>query len=251
MNAPAPVICDETLIGLDRPDALLLDVDGVLVDVRESYRQAIVQTVQHFGGSCTAETIVRIKEAGDANNDWKVTQRILAAQNLPIALDDVTAVFESIYQGTEEAPGVWQRETLTLSSDHVRWMCRPWPCALVTGRPKRDVERFIAQFRFHDLFTAVVCMQDAKLKPAPDPALLAMERIRERLAEVQKAWFLGDTPDDMRCACAAGQIGIGILAPGEHAPRSVETLRRAGASRVFASLASFAQALSLYWENQP
>ena len=52
---------------------LVFDMDGVLVDVTESYRETIAQTVQHFTGS---QPVTRAhpgyKNQGGWNNDWKL-----------------------------------------------------------------------------------------------------------------------------------------------------------------------------------
>ena len=55
-------------------DAVVLDVDGVLVDVADSYRRAVVESVDHvYGDSLAREAIQRFKDAGGFNNDWDVT----------------------------------------------------------------------------------------------------------------------------------------------------------------------------------
>ncbi len=54
-------------------DAILFDMDGVLADVSLSQHRAIIDTAAHFGVKITKDDIVRIKMAGNANNDWDVT----------------------------------------------------------------------------------------------------------------------------------------------------------------------------------
>jgi HAD superfamily hydrolase (TIGR01548 family) len=55
-------------------DAVVLDVDGVLVDVADSYRRAIVETVaRRYDADIDDETIQQFKDAGGFNNDWLVT----------------------------------------------------------------------------------------------------------------------------------------------------------------------------------
>jgi HAD superfamily phosphatase len=55
-------------------DAVVLDVDGVLVDVADSYRRAIVETVEYvYGDTIRKEDIQQFKDAGGFNNDWQVT----------------------------------------------------------------------------------------------------------------------------------------------------------------------------------
>ncbi len=55
-------------------DAVVLDVDGVLVDVADSYRRAIVETLSAvYGETIPKETIQAFKDAGGFNNDWELT----------------------------------------------------------------------------------------------------------------------------------------------------------------------------------
>ncbi|WP_436927955.1 TIGR01548 family HAD-type hydrolase [Halosimplex amylolyticum] len=55
-------------------DAVVLDVDGVLVDVADSYRRAIVESVAHvYGDTIEKADIQQFKDAGGFNNDWELT----------------------------------------------------------------------------------------------------------------------------------------------------------------------------------
>ena len=55
-------------------DAVVLDVDGVLVDVADSYRRAIVESVEYvYGDTIEREDIQAFKDAGGFNNDWELT----------------------------------------------------------------------------------------------------------------------------------------------------------------------------------
>ncbi|WP_254279876.1 TIGR01548 family HAD-type hydrolase [Haloarcula marina] len=55
-------------------DAVVLDIDGVLVDVADSYRRAVVESVDRvYGETIEKADIQRFKDAGGFNNDWEVT----------------------------------------------------------------------------------------------------------------------------------------------------------------------------------
>ncbi|MFC5365399.1 TIGR01548 family HAD-type hydrolase [Salinirubrum litoreum] len=57
-----------------RVEAVVLDIDGVLVDVADSYRRAIVDAIDHVCGRTIArEEIQYFKNAGGFNNDWELT----------------------------------------------------------------------------------------------------------------------------------------------------------------------------------
>jgi HAD superfamily hydrolase (TIGR01548 family) len=55
-------------------DAVVLDVDGVLVDVADSYWRAIVESVAHvYDDTITRADVQQFKDAGGFNNDWELT----------------------------------------------------------------------------------------------------------------------------------------------------------------------------------
>jgi HAD superfamily hydrolase (TIGR01548 family) len=57
-----------------RVDAVVLDVDGVVVDVADSYRRAIVESVEAvYGEALPRESVQPFKDAGGFNNDWTLT----------------------------------------------------------------------------------------------------------------------------------------------------------------------------------
>ena len=57
--------------------AVVLDIDGVLVDVADSYRRAIVDTVQRVYDEPVDRGMIQpFKNAGGFNNDWLVTDAI-------------------------------------------------------------------------------------------------------------------------------------------------------------------------------
>ena len=57
-----------------RVDAVVLDVDGVLVDVADSYRRAIVESIDRvYGATIPRAGVQAFKTAGGFNDDWELT----------------------------------------------------------------------------------------------------------------------------------------------------------------------------------
>ena len=55
-------------------EAVVLDVDGVLVDVADSYRRAIVESVERvYSDTIERAAVQQFKDAGGFNNDWDLT----------------------------------------------------------------------------------------------------------------------------------------------------------------------------------
>lgn len=198
------------------PEALLLDVDGVWVDVSDSYDRAILRTCAAFGVHTDAQAVRAIRARGDANDDWTVTWRLLGER---VPFEDVKARFEALYQG-----GLWRSERLRIPPETLRRWADRAPLAFVTGRPRADLDRTLA---LHGLgWIPAVCREDGPLKPDPWPVREALRRLG-----VGSAWMLGDTVDDVRAARAAGVVPIGVLALGN---TDEQALLAAGAARVWA-----------------
>lgn len=211
------------------PGALIFDMDGVLADVSRSYRAAIVGACAAFGVEVTLDDVAAVKAEGDANNDWVVSRRLLARRGVDVELERVTAVFEALYQGdaARGVEGLWATERLIPPPDLLPRLAARLPVAVVTGRPRHDAERFLAQ---HGLeVSAMVCMEDGPLKPDPWPVRRCLE-----LLGVTTAWMVGDTVDDVRAARAAGVVPLGVCAPGDRGDGSA--LIAAGAARVLGRL---------------
>jgi len=214
-----------------RPEALLFDMDGVLADVSQSYRRAILMTAETFGVRLSAQTIGAAKAAGDANNDWVLTTRLVNDAGVKASLWAVTERFEALYHGTAESPGLELTERLIASRALLERLAERLPLAVVTGRPRADCERFLARFELAGIFKTAVCMEDGPAKPAPDVVQLALSRLG-----VQSAWMIGDTPDDVVAARRAGVVPIGIAAPGDEAANAARVLGGAGAAMTLSSL---------------
>ena len=213
------------------PEALLFDLDGVIADVEESYRRCVLETAGKFGVEITREELATMVLAGDANNDWVLTQRILAGRGVEASLDAVTEAYQEVYLGTSTSPGLRESERLLVARDVLSSLADRLPLAIVTGRPREEAEWFLDREGLTDLFQAVVCMEDGPLKPDPAPVRAAASRLG-----VERAWMVGDTPDDIRAAAGAGVVPIGVVAPGPDPTASAVALREAGAATVLAAI---------------
>ena len=209
------------------PEGLLFDMDGVLADTSRSYRQAIIDTAASWDVEVSSGDVETANAAGNSNNDWQLTRKLLAERGVEVSLGEVTARFEERYQGTPEEPGLRRYESLLLPRDVLLQMSEKRPLGVVTGRPRADAERFLAEHGLGGVFKAVVCMEDGPLKPDPAPVRAALDRLG-----VDTAWMVGDTPDDVRAAAAAGVVPVGVVAAGDEPDRARSTLEGAGAAFV-------------------
>lgn len=213
------------------PQALLFDIDNTLVDTSRSYIKAIVRTARSFGAEISDDDVAAAKAKGGSNNDWKLTRSLLRARGIKAGLKAVTDRFEQLYQGTPNAPGFKEAERLIIDTKILKTLARRYKLGLVTGRPRKDTEAFLKRFGLRGLFGGVVTMDDAREKPDPEPVLLCMKRLG-----CSKAWFFGDSPDDMQAARRAGVLPVGVHAPSKLRKDTELALYGAGASRILTDI---------------
>ncbi|KAE8914727.1 Imidazoleglycerol-phosphate dehydratase [Phytophthora fragariae] len=227
--------------------ALLLDMDGVLAEVSQSYRQAIVDTARHFGVSVTHEDIDQQKLAGNANNDWQLTHRLVleglssssSSSSSAPSLEAATAQFEALYQGVGTTAGLCELETLLTPKGLLLELYRRLPkgMAVVTGRPRKDCVKFLRAHGIEELFPVQICMEDCAPKPSPEPILLALKALG---VSAEHAAMVGDTVDDIIAGRKAGTLAYGVLTPQvfaksvlEQTPAAIgKVLEQVGASVV-------------------
>ena len=100
--------------------AILFDMDGVLVDVSESYRKAIQETVKFFTGkSALLAEIQALKEKGGFNNDWDLTEAILLERGKVLPKAEIIRKFQEIYWGTDRKRGLIDNEKWLLPKEQL------------------------------------------------------------------------------------------------------------------------------------
>lgn len=222
----------QAILAAISPQAILFDMDGVLAGVKESYRRAIILTAKNFGINVTFEDIAIMKEKGNANNDWILTKKLLAERGVEVELDKVIEVYQKFYLGSPSVPGLREQEFLLCPKEILEKLSSKYLLAIVTGRPRKEAEDFLQKFEIENLFSVLVCMEDAPLKPDPLPVEMALEKLA-----VKRAWMIGDTADDILAAKGAGVISLSLVASGEkdHS-RNIKNLLSVGSARVLSNI---------------
>jgi HAD superfamily phosphatase len=189
---------------------LIFDMDGVLVDVTDSYRSAIIASVKQIcGAEITQADIQRYKNRGNSNNDWDLTLEIAREHGSAISRDEVITIFQSIYLG-ENCTGMISRE---------RWLPRPgllerlgerFRFALFTGRESWEAKFTLSKFVPEGTFDPIIGMHEvSREKPDPEGMLKIIDQVRP-----SEVFYIGDVMDDFRAARAAGVSFIGVVKSG-------------------------------------
>ncbi len=189
-------------------EMIVFDVDGVLAEVSESYREGVVQTVEHFTGKrITRELVQDYKNAGGYNNDWLLSQKIASDLGVEVPYQTVVDEFNRRFFGTDN-DGLISREGWFPKPGLLEQLSRQYELALFTGRLQEELDITLKRFAPNILFHPVICAEHVKEgKPSPE----GLDLIRS-LKPGRAMFYVGDTVDDARAARAAGVPFIGIVA---------------------------------------
>jgi len=203
---------------------IIFDMDGVLVDVTDSYRETIVRTVEHFTGKTISRAeIQEYKNQGGFNDDWNLSHHVITERGVAVDYYTVVDYFQGLFHGNGE-DGLILRERWIARGGLFDRLAARFDFAIFTGRMRWEaivtLERLAGSLRFDP----IVGMEDvAHLKPAPDGLLKIVAGCGGR-----KCWYVGDTVDDVRSARAADVPFIGIASPASPRAAHLAALFRAG-----------------------
>jgi len=178
-----------------RPRAILFDWDGTLLDSAEASFRCYRRLFAGYGIDFTREVFARTYAP-----DW---YRTYAGIGLPQEnWQEADARWLAIYAGESCALRPGAAEALARIAE------ASIATALVTSGSRTRVEREIASLGLQEAFSAVVCGEDAReKKPHPEALHAALARLSTRSAE---AVYVGDSPEDVLMARAAGVFVVGV-----------------------------------------
>lgn len=183
---------------------LVFDMDGVLVDVRESYREAIIQTVGHFTGQqVSKEAIQDYKNRGGYNNDWILSRKICEDMGVQVTYEAIVDQFNEVFLNQ----GLIHRERWLPENGLLERLASGCELAIFTGRNLVEVEITLRREGYWQQFLLITSDDVEHEKPAPD-GLLKIAALRPGKALL----YVGDTVDDARASKAAGVPFVGICA---------------------------------------
>ena len=183
--------------------AVLFDLDGTLADTVPLIAQHISDALNAHGIACTPRVVYPLigRPIVDAMNELHEFASD-GARMEAVIVEYRAALHEAVNAaGTDLVlPGV-------------RAMLRElreagFAVGVVTAKGGPQAEHLLTITELRDLVDVLVSTDDVdRGKPAPDSALLGMERLGAVAAET---WYVGDAMSDMEMALAAGMRAMGI-----------------------------------------
>ena len=201
-----------------RPPVIIFDVDGVLVDTRESFQRTTLETVRFFTRKRVTRTeLHQWKNRPGFNDDWKLSHTWVRALGGNFEYEEVKHKFVEIYWGKNDRGNV-SREKWLLPRAMLRRLAKIAELSIFTGRIRRELDYTLDRWKVREYFHPIVTVEDI-VRPKPHPeGLLKILAGRER----SQAVYLGDNVDDALAARSARMPFIGVL------PRRSEERRQRG-----------------------
>jgi len=172
-------------------DGLIFDMDGVLIDVTQSYREAIRQTAGYFlKRNVLISEVNEIKNKVGMNNDWDATYALINKST--VAYESVKAYFQKVYLG-----GLINNEKLLIPKQKLQLLKNKYKkLGIATGRPKQEAGYVIKKNKLEKIFDCVIALEDvANSKPSPDCLLAVMKKL-----DLKQTVYIGDSASDVIAA---------------------------------------------------
>jgi len=176
---------------------VLFDWDGTLIDSYQADSQAYLDLFRAMGLDWGLAELER-----HYSPDWYAVYR--AARIPEERWDEADSVWRASYA---KHPSKLMRP-----ARHVlRQLGSRHKLGLVTSGDRDRVTRQLREFSLTQIFHVRVCAGDtAEKKPHPQPLQVALKKMKLRAEECV---YVGDTPQDMEMARAAGVRAIAVLGP--------------------------------------
>jgi HAD superfamily hydrolase (TIGR01509 family) len=199
------------------PSAVLLDLDGTLVDTVETRIHAWLAAFAEWGIPATHDQLEPLigLDGRRLARDVAAAGGVELADGRDEAIDSRAGeIYGRLNRDPRPLPGA--RELLAALDAHDI----PW--AIATSSRREQVAASVEALRLPRSPTIIDGTHVEHAKPAPD---LLLRAARELGADPAKTWCIGDSTWDMRAAVAAGMVPVGVTTGAVGA----DVLREAGA----------------------
>ena len=226
------------LLPLPRPEAVVFDFDGILVDSEPLHHRAFTEVLDPLGMAFPWKEYVEIYMGFDDRDAFRE-----AFRGKGIDLDDanlaklVAAKSEAFLRGLRDGVTAYPGAASLIES--LRAAGRP--LALCSGALRSDIDPILAQLGVARCFDVIVSANDVRRsKPDPESYTLAFARLAERhptsLTVPGESVAVEDTPAGIRSAKGAGlrvlavtnSYGAEELAEADWITDSLESVRFEG-----------------------
>jgi HAD superfamily hydrolase (TIGR01509 family) len=200
------------------PDAVIFDLDGVLVDSEQRWNAAKEALVRETGGHWRDDAPTAMM--GMSSREWSAYLH----DTLGVPMDADAISREVVHRMLEG----YRRELPLLpgAADSVRALSARWPLGLASSSNREVIDLVLELADFGRAFRVAVSSEEVdRGKPAPDVYLTVAERLG---AEPARCVAIEDSSNGVRAAAAAGMAVIAV--PNPHYPPENDALSLASAT---------------------
>lgn len=199
------------------------DVDGVLIDVSQSYHLALAETCSYFlGKPVSVEEAISLKNGLGINNDWDATLACLLFYRSGLSLEEYRSFFPKpltdyfqVYRLADQQKVILpdyetvveefenryrnhrHREKLKISrSILTRIRNEVDLLAVITGRTREDLDFSFRKFCLYDLFDAILTEDDLPSPEHRKPSPYLLEKLENKAGTFDRACYVGDSLAD-------------------------------------------------------
>lgn len=199
------------------PEAVVFDLDGVLLDSEQLWTESKQDLVRESGGRWRADAPTAMM--GMSSREWSRYMRDELGVDMDvdeINRDVVRRMKERYHERLPLLPG---------AVEAVRTLGRRWPLGLASSANREIIDFALDAAGLADEFSATVSSEEVQRgKPAPDVYLEAAHRLA---VQADRCVAIEDSSNGMRSAAAAGMAVLAV--PNEHYPPDDDSLALAGA----------------------
>ena len=213
---------------------LIFDMDGVLVDTRNSYCKLLVDCYNYFSGDeiTYEKDVIPIKQSGGYNNDWDILDLLFKKNGYTVDYKDIQKFYFEKYCN-ENFEGYINIEEPILDKQYISDLSKDYNLTIFTGRYEHEAKHTLKRFGIIDYFTQIIGFDSVGYghqKPDPKGANIIKSNVTS-----ERIYYMGDTVDDIHAAKAAGVIPIGCLPPQDKSETLINRLKSEGAYAVLYS----------------
>lgn len=192
---------------------LIFDVDGVLVDVRQSFWLSALETMRLLTGKrVTGAELHKWKSKPGNNDDWNMVANWATALGRPTSYEEARDAFQQFYWGENGKVGNVRKEKLLVGAAQIEKWAKRFEIDLFTGRTRQEFAYTFERWKAARHFRTTMTMDDVpRKKPYPDGLLKILGQ-----RDPKSALYVGDNIDDALAAQAAGVPFMAILPRGAH-----------------------------------
>ncbi len=200
------------------PEAVVFDLDGVLVDSEQLWNESKQELVREWGGTWSQEAPREMM--GMSSPEWSVYLRDdLGVARSPEEINRaVASKMQRIYRA--------RLPLLPGAGDAVRSVGKRWPLGLASSSNREVIDLVLEVSGLLGAFSVTISSEEVQRgKPAPDVYLEAAGRLG---VEPAGCVAIEDSSNGMRSAVAAGMAVIAV--PNQHYPPDEDALALAAVS---------------------